>query len=162
LAEEPLKFRRVMNNRLDAWAERRDGRVGKIVGFVGAMAMAVRVVATVRRPDVRATRRLYEQATGVDRDQANADVAVVSERLSPLVVVAPAGPRGDDLVVAVSRRLVAWVAAGRPVDEEMAGVEAAFARWVQVAEDDAVTSSALVAPAESCVAAWEAVVRPTG
>jgi hypothetical protein len=43
----------------------------------------------------------------------------------------------------------------------MAGVEAAFARWVQVAEDEA-TASALVEAAESCVAAWEAVVRSTG
>ena len=65
-------------------------------------------------------------------------------------------------MVAASRRLVAWVAAGRPADEQMAGVEAAFARWVQVAEDDAASPSALVEPAESCVAAWEAVVRPTG
>jgi hypothetical protein len=44
----------------------------------------------------------------------------------------------------------------------MAGVEAGFARWVQVAEDDAATPSALVEAAESCVAAWDAVVRPAG
>jgi hypothetical protein len=165
LAEEPLKFRRLTNNPLDAWAERRGGRVGKIVGFVGAVTMGIRFVVTHRPPDVRttrATRRLYQQATGVDRDRAHADVAVVSDRLSPLVAVAPAGPRGDDLVVAASRRLVAWVAAGRPADDQMAGVEAAFARWVQFAEGDAATPSALVEAAESCVAAWEAVVRSTG
>jgi hypothetical protein len=38
------------------------------------------IPATARSVD---TRRLYEQVTGVDRDRANADLALVADRLSP-------------------------------------------------------------------------------
>ena len=51
-----------------------------------------------------------------------------------LLVAAWDGPKGDELVLAASRRLVASVAAGRPHDHRMAGIEAAFTRWVDVHE----------------------------
>ena len=57
---------------------------------------------------------------------------------------APDGPQGDALVLGASRRLVAWVAAGRTADEQMSAVEAALAHWVQVAEDDDAAPGALV------------------
>ncbi len=104
------------------------------------------------------TRRLYEQATGVDRDRANADLALVADRLSPLMS-APDGPQGDALLLGASRHLVAWVAAGRTADEQMSAVEAAFARWVQVAEDDDAAPGALVESLESYVEAWDAAMR---
>jgi hypothetical protein len=74
----------------------------------------------------------------------------------------PAGPHGDALVLGASRRLVAWVAAGRTADEQMSAVEAAFAHWVQVAEDDAAAPGALVDSLESYADAWDAALRPTG
>jgi hypothetical protein len=113
-----------------------------------------------RLPDQLTTRRLYEQATGVDRDRANADLALVADRLSPLVN-APDGSQGDALVIGASRRLVAWVAAGRAAGQ-MSAVEAAFAHWVQVAEEPNVASEALVDSLESYIDAWDAALRPTG
>jgi hypothetical protein len=84
----------------------------------------------------------------------------VADRLSPLVN-APDGSQGDALVIGASRRLVAWVAAGRAAGQ-MSAVEAAFAHWVQVAEEPNVASEALVDSLESYIDAWDAALRPTG
>ena len=74
-----------------------------------------------RLADQLTTRRLYEQATGVDRDRVNADLALVADRLAPLVSAAD-GPQGDALVLGASRCRVAWVAAGRTGDRQMSVV----------------------------------------
>jgi hypothetical protein len=44
----------------------------------------------------------------------------------------------------------------------MSAVEAAFAHWVQVAEEPNVASEALVDSLESYIDAWDAALRPTG
>jgi hypothetical protein len=158
LAQQPLAVRHGSSRFLVRATERR-GLVGIIGGVAGAVWMAVSVFRRVRRlPDQVTTRRLYEQATGVDRDRANADLALVADRLSPLMS-APAGPQGDALVLGASRRLVAWVAAGRTADEQMSAVEAAFADWVQVTEDDDAAPGALVGSLESYAEAWDAATR---
>ena len=102
---------------------------------------------------------MYERATGVDRDRANADLDLVADRLSPLVS-APDGPQGDALVLGASRCLVAWVAAGRTADRQVSAVEAAFADWVQLAEDHDADSETLVDSLGSYVDAWDAALRP--
>jgi hypothetical protein len=159
LASQPLAIRHSTTNRLMAYAEDRRGVIGIMAGVVGAIEMAVSMIRQiVRLPDQDTTRRLYAQATGVGRDQGAADLAVVADRLSPLMH-APNGAQGDALVRAASRRLVAWVAAGRPHDEQVAGVEAAFAQWIEVAEHDSPDPDGLVQVAESYVAAWEAATR---
>src|ERR687891_2605162 len=156
VAQQPLAVRHGSNRFL---VRERPGLVGIIGGVAGAVWMAVSVFRRVRRlPDQVTTRRLYEQATGVDRDRANADLAIVADRLSPLVS-APDGPQGDALVLGASRRLVAWVAAGRTADEQMSAVEAAFADWVQVAKEDAAVRGALVGRLESSAEAWDAPRR---
>jgi hypothetical protein len=160
LAQQPLAVRHG-SSRLLARAEKRRGPVGIIAGVVGGVWMAV---STLRRyprlADQLTTRRLYEQATGVDRDRANADLALVADRLSPLVS-APDGPQGDALVLGASRCLVAWVAAGRTADRQMSAVEAAFADWIQVAEDHDPDSEAFVDSLGSYVDAWDAALRQT-
>lgn len=162
LAQEPLAVRHGWN-RLLAVAEERQGLIGIIAGVVGAAGMAVSTLRRYPRPtDQLTTRRLYEQATGVDRDRANADLALVADRLAPLVG-APDGPQGDALVRGASRRLVAWVAEDRTGDEQMSAVEAAFARWVQLAEDaDDAAPEAIVDSLGSYVDAWGAATRRTG
>jgi hypothetical protein len=160
LAQQPLAVRH-SSNRLLARAEKR-GRIGIIAGVVGGVWMAVSTLRRYPRVlDQLATRRLYEQATGADRDRANADLALVTDRLSPLVG-APDGPKGDALVLGASRRLVAWVAGGRTADEQMLAVEAAFARWVQLTEDDDAASGAIMGSLESYVHAWDVAARRTG
>jgi hypothetical protein len=160
LAEQPLAVRHG-GSRLLARAEKRRGPVGTIAGVVGGVWMAVSVFGRYPRlADQLTTRRLYEQATGVDRDRANADLALVADRLSPLVG-APDGPQGDALVLGASRCLVAWVAAGRTGDRQMSVVEAAFADWVQLAEDHDADSEAIVDSLGSYVDAWDAALRPT-
>jgi len=161
LAQQPLAVRH-SGNRLVARAEERRGLVGIMAFVVGAVGMAVSVFRRYPRlTDQLTTRRLYEQATGVDRDRANADVALVADRLAPLVG-APYGSRGDALVLGASRRLVAWVAAGRTDDEQVSNIEAAFAHWVQVAEHNDPAPDAFVNSLDSYVDAWEAATRPTG
>jgi hypothetical protein len=156
VAQQPLAVRHGSNRFL---VRERPGLLGVIGGVAGAVWMAVSVFRRVRRlPDQVTTRRLYEQATGLDRDRANADLALVADRLSPLVS-APDGPHGDALVLGASRRLVAWVAAGRTADEQMSDVEAAFAHWVQVAEDDDAAPGARVESLESYAEAWDAALR---
>jgi hypothetical protein len=159
LAQQPLATRH-SSNRLLAREPR--GLIGIIAGVIGAVGMALSAFRRYQRlPDQLTTRRLYELATGADRDRANADLALVADRLSPFVGT-PAGPQGDALVLGASRRLVAWVAAGRTADEQMSAVEAAFAHWVQVAEDDDAAPGALVDSLESYADAWDAAMRPTG
>jgi hypothetical protein len=161
LAQQPLAVRHG-SNRLLARAEKRRGPAGIIAGVIAAAWMAVSAFRRYPRPpDQLITRRLHEQATDVDRDWANADLALVADRLSPLVS-APDGPQGDALVIGASRRLVAWVAAGRSADGQMSAVEAAFAHWLQVAEEPDVASEALVQSLESYIDAWDAALRPTG
>jgi hypothetical protein len=161
LAQQPLAVRH-SSNRLLAYAEERQGLVGITAFAVGAVGMAVSIFRRYPRvPDQLTTRRLYEQATGVDRDRANADLALVADRLSPLVS-APEGSQGDLLVRGASRRLVAWVAAGRTDDEQMSNIEAAFAQWVQVSEHDDSAPDAFVNSLESYLDAWEAATRHTG
>jgi hypothetical protein len=161
LAQQPLAIRHGSNRLLARTAKRR-GPVGLIASILAAAWMAV---STFRRyprpPDQLTTRRLYEQATGVDRDRAYADLDLVADRLSPLVN-APNGPQGDALVIGASHRLVAWVAAGRSADGLMSAVETAFARWAQVAEAPDAASEALVDSLESYVGAWDAALQPTG
>ena len=72
---------------------------------------------------------------------------------------APDGPQGDSLLLGASRRLVAWVAAGRTADEQMSAVEAALAHWVRLAEDDDAAPEAIVDTLESYVEAWHAATR---
>ena len=56
---------------------------------------------------------------------------------------------------------MAWVAAGRIADRQMSAVEAAFADWVQVADDHDADSEAFVDRLGSYVDAWDAALRPT-
>lgn len=162
LAQEPLAVRHE-RNRLLVRAEDRRGLIGTIAGVVGTAGMAVSAFPRYPRlTDQLTTRRLYEQATGVGRDRANADLALVADRLSPLVGASD-GPQGDALVRGASRRLVAWVAGGRTADEQMSAVEAAFARWVRLAEDaDDAAPEAIVDSLGSYVDAWDAATRRTG
>jgi hypothetical protein len=51
------------------------------------------------------------------------------------------------------------VAAGRPDDEAMAGVEAAFARWAEVAEAKDRSGAELVELTDRCIEAWAATLR---
>jgi hypothetical protein len=83
LAQQPLAVRH-SSNRLTR-AEERGGLIGMIAGVVGGIWMAVSVFRRYPRvPDQLTTRRLYEQATGLDRDRANADLDLVADRLAPI------------------------------------------------------------------------------
>jgi hypothetical protein len=161
LAQQPLDVRHCCPGVLVRTRDRQ-GLLGTVAGMVGAVWMAVAALGRYRRlPDQLTTRRLYELATGIDRDRANADLALVADRLSPLVN-APNGPQGDALVLRASRRLVAWVAAGRPADGHVSDVKAAFAHWVEIAEGERAAPEAIMDGLRSYVEAWDTAVRPMG
>lgn len=135
-------------------AERRDDLLAALIGLVGAATWTVSMmVRAPRLPDPVETCLLYQRAAEVGRDRANADTALVTDRLAPLVC-APDGPQGDELVLAAARRLVAWAATGRPDDGTMADVEATFARWAEV-QDTKDHSPALISELnERYIEAW--------
>jgi hypothetical protein len=109
LAQLPLAAR-PGSNRLVRISEGR-GDVGRIATVTGKAAAWVRVVPRLmRQPDPIGTRRLYQQATGFDRDRAREDIDLVADRLAPLGIAAAHGPGGDALVRSAARWLVDWVA----------------------------------------------------
>jgi hypothetical protein len=161
LAQQPLDLRHCCPGVLVRPQERR-GLLGTGADVVSGVWMVVSALRRYPRlPDQLTTRRLCEQATGVDRDRANADLALVADRLSPLAN-APNGPQGDALVLGASRRLVSWVAGSRPADGQMSDVEAAFTHSVELAEKDRAAPEVIMDSLESHVEAWDAAVRPMG
>ncbi|HZM42179.1 MAG TPA: hypothetical protein VFB94_23850, partial [Acidimicrobiales bacterium] len=95
LAQSILDLRSSFPNRLIEASERRDDLLGDVLSVVGTAAgLASLFRRTWRLPDPNETRRLYQRAAGVGRDRANADTALVSDRLVPLGC-APDGPQGD-------------------------------------------------------------------
>jgi hypothetical protein len=66
-------------------------------------------------------------------------------------------------VLGASRRLVAWVAAGRTANDQISAVEAAFAQWIHVTDEE--QDAAIEAIRDSVMAyadAWDAAVQSTG
>jgi hypothetical protein len=158
-------------SRLFDVAEKRGDLRGCLAGLVGVVAMNVSMFfrQLPRLADGRTTCRLYEQATGVGRDRAKTDLGLVMERLFALeaalaapAVHAPDGPQGEALVRAASRRLVAWVAAGQTADEQLSGVEAAFARTKQITRKRNAAPEAVWDSLETYADAWGAALGRTG
>jgi hypothetical protein len=161
LAQQTLAIRS-SSTRFAARSDRRGDLLGTVAGPVSAATFVVSVFRRIGGlPNQVETRRLYERAADVGRDQANADTGLVTERLVPLVA-AWDGPKGDELVLAAARRLVTWVAAGRPHDHRMAGTEAAFSRWVEVQEAKDRTPQALKERTDAYIEAWDTSLRPAG
>jgi hypothetical protein len=80
LAQQPLDLRHCCPGVLVRAQDRR-GLLGTVAGVVGGVWMAMSALRRYPRlPDQLSIRRLYEQATGVDRDQANTDLALVADR----------------------------------------------------------------------------------
>lgn len=143
----------VGENRVFRYANRHDGPLGFFAGVVGGLWYAASFLwRTIRAPDARdEAQQLYQQALGVDRDRARADLLAVADRLSPLA--ASDSPDRPTLIVGTARHLVRWVAADRPVDDETEAVERSFARLCEAMQ--AGTNSADLASAlESYVSAW--------
>jgi hypothetical protein len=180
LATRLLTFRPGPKRLLD-FAPKRWGALGILAALV--VVMAVTVAWLLRQlfgvTVGRTTRRLYEQATGVGRDRTRADLSLVLDRLimlkvaldapamrrlievGPTVEFASNGPQGEALLHAASRRLVAWVAAGRTGDE-LSDVEAAFARTIQITPTRKGSSAAELDALESYADAWIEVLGPAG
>ncbi|HKE73164.1 MAG TPA: hypothetical protein VKB57_06095 [Acidimicrobiales bacterium] len=160
LAEVTLKVRAIGQNPLVAAGERRDDFLGQAMGVLGVVvSVPSTLLGLFRTPDPMDTRRLYQRATGVGRDRANADVNVVIDRLGPLAATTD-DQGGDELVRSAARRLVAWVAAGQPDDDDMAGVEAAFARWADVLDARDHSEVELGELTDRCIEAWAVTCGP--
>jgi hypothetical protein len=160
LAQHVLVFRTSTRNPLTAASERRDDLVGTMLGLLGTAVGVVSVARQAfREVDRVETRQLYQRAADVGRDRANADIMLVSERLGPLMA-APDDEQGDELVLAAARRLVAWVAAGRPDDGTMSETEAAFARWADASESKDHPQALMTELTDRYVEAWAATLQP--
>ena len=71
---------------------------------------------------------LYADATGFEEARARSDMLFVQDRL---VVCAQGNDPDRGLVTRVARRLVHWVAEGRPVDPQLAVAEARYATLME-------------------------------
>jgi len=159
LAQSILDLRSSFPNRLIEASERRDDLLGDVLSVVGTAAgLASLFRRTWRLPDPNETRRLYQRAASVGRDRANADTALVSDRLVPLGC-APDGPQGDQLVLSAAKRLVRWVADGRPDDGPMSGPEAAFARWAEAWDSEERPPDLMTELTDGYVEAWAATLQ---
>lgn len=159
LAQPTLKMASAGRHPLVKAGEGRDDLLGQAIGVLGVLVtMPSTMVGLFRTPDPIETRRMYQQATGLGRDRAMADVDVVIDRLGPLAATGDE-QGGDELISAAARRLVGWVAAGRPDDDAMAGVEAAFARWAEVLETRDRSDAELVELTDRYIEAWAATLR---
>src|SRR5262245_18330818 len=139
-------------NRLTRLAESRSGVVASAASFAGNLASAIgaggRVFST---KDPVETERLYAQSVGVDRDRAHEDVFYVGQRLRLLSLAIDDEP--DELVCGAARFLVAFVAAGRPPDQRLDEVEAAFAP-LRAATDDRQSGQVIAALLPPYLDAW--------
>jgi len=147
-------------NRLIQAAERRDDLLGTVLELAGVATGVISLLGREwrRMPDYNETRLLYQRAADVGRDRANADTALVTDRLSPLVA-APDGPRGDELVLSAARRLVHWVADGRPEDGTMSETEVAFARWADAWDSKDHPPELMSELTDRYVEAWTTTLR---
>ena len=82
----------------------------------------------------------------------------MSDRLVPLGC-APDGPQGDELLLSAAKRLVHWVADGRPDDGTMSGPEAAFARLAEAWDRDERPPDLIAELTNSYVEAWSATLQ---
>jgi hypothetical protein len=152
----------------------RGGAVGRVAGVGVALgitiAATVRTVATVRTARAGVGRGEvgppYRQVTGFDRARAEADLALVDHRLGALVAALAAGPGpgpapadARDLVGRAARRLVRWVAAGRPHDDALAPTLRAYDALMDVVEAPATPEEgALEAAGTAYIGAWRATL----
>lgn len=121
-------------NRLTRYGEPRSGAFATAAVFVGELVAGVGAIRRLAsNTDPLAVERLYAKTLGVDRDRANADVHYVDRRLRLLEVAADDDP--EQLIRGAAQVLVAFVAAGRPVDQRLDEVERAFAPLREAADD---------------------------
>lgn len=115
LAAGPLAIRS-KDNRLLRFADSRQGRLAQAVGLLGAAGMVVSGLRSVMKaPDSNALRRMYETATGLDRDRARDDLAFVSDRLAPFVI----GTTSDEPSAIVRRVALALLMAAAQDDRRL-------------------------------------------
>jgi len=139
-------------NRLTRYAESRSGVVASTASFAGNVASAIGACGRVfSTKDPVETERLYAQSLGVDRDRAHEDVFYVGQRLRLLSLAIDDEP--DELVCGAARVLVAFVAAGRPPDQRLDEVEAAFAP-LRAATDDGQTGQVIAELLPPYLDAW--------
>jgi hypothetical protein len=121
-------------NSLTRYGETRSGAFATAAVFVGMLVAGGGVMRRLSsNTDPLAAERLYAQTLGVDRDRAHADVHYVDRRLRLLDVATDDDP--EELIRGAAQVLVAFVAAGRPVDQRLDEVEQAFAPLREAADD---------------------------
>jgi hypothetical protein len=127
LAAERLAIRS-NDNRLLRFADSRQGRLARAVGLFGAAGMVVSGIRSVMKaPDSNTLRRMYEAATGVDRDRARDDLAFVSDRLAPCVI----GDISDEPAVTIKRVALALLMAAAYDDRRLpAAVDQSWNVWI--------------------------------
>jgi hypothetical protein len=85
LAQPTMKIASTGRHPLVRAGEERDDLLGQAMGVLGVLVtMPSTLGGLFRMPDPIETRRLYQQATGLGRDRAFADVNLVIDRLGPL------------------------------------------------------------------------------
>lgn len=143
-------------NMLTRYGDSRSGVLATIAVIAGTVAATVGLYRrAVGHGDLLETERLYAHTVAVDRDRAHADVYYVHQRLRLLALAIDDDP--EELVHRAAHVLVAFVAAGRPLDQRLDGVEAAYAP-LREASDDRQPAAVLAELLPAYLASWRHVL----
>lgn len=161
LAAERLAIRS-NDNRLLRFADSRRDRLATAVGLVGAAGMVVSGIRSgMSAPDSNTPRRMYQAATGVDRDRAADDLAFVSDRLTPFVVGTMSG---EPAVIIRGVALALLMAAARDNRQLPAAIAQSWTSWVHETNIRPINPDPTGArnAANAYIAAWEAALVGPG
>jgi hypothetical protein len=144
-------------NALIRWGDRRGGGALAVAAvLIGGVIATGGVYRRVTHSDVSEVERLYAQTAAVDRDRAHADVHYVHQRLRLLALATADDPWRH--VRDAAPVLVTFVAAGRPTDQRLDDVEAAFAP-LREASDDRQPTRVVEELLPAYLAAWRNALR---
>lgn len=160
IAAERLAIRS-NDNRLLRFVDSRRGGLATAVGLVGAAGMMVSEIrSAMNAPDSRTLQRMYQAATGIDRDRARDDLAFVSDRLAPFVIGTTSA---EPAVIIRGVALALLMAAARDDRQLPAAIEQSWAIWVDETDIRPINPDPTGArtAANAYIAAWEsALVGP--
>jgi hypothetical protein len=151
-------------NRLLRAAAERGRLLGTALGVAGGL---VALISILRQPrpspgDDVETRRMYERAVGVSRDDARASIDRVTERLRPLAAASLDDESHQDVVCAAARILVRSIRPGQPSPVELTDTEGAFLRWIQASEGPERDSVEMAHALSGYLDSWHSLLEVRG
>lgn len=126
-----------------------------MLGVLAQSGSAIKLTVKMFRrkgPDPLAIRRLYQAATGADRDRAREDLEFVSDRLMPFLGRDSSGDLTQTIRGAAQSLVEAAANSKRRLPE---AVSDTFARYIEATEADSPATERAMEAADAYVTAWQ-------